>query len=141
MPLDDTGFGAINPTLAYDDATAAIEWLGRAFDFRRRLVIPEEGGRVRHAELSFGRGVIMLCSSRPEQGFIGPRHFEGRSQGLCLHVKDPDAHFRRAKAAGAEILQEPRDEHYGARGYVAKDPEGHVWYFGDYVPGAYWDKD
>ena len=53
-------------------------------------------------------------------------------------VDDPDAHYARAKAAGAQILRELRDEEYGARGYMAKDPEGHIWYFGNYRPGAHW---
>ena len=55
-----------------------------------------------------------------------------------MHVDDPDAHCARAKAAGAEITQPLRDEEYGSRGYMAKDLEGHQWYFGTYRPGAYW---
>ena len=42
------------------------------------------------------------------------------------------------KAAGAEILQELKDEHYGSRGYMARDPEGNEWYFGTYRPGGHW---
>ena len=32
------------------------------------------------------------------------------------------------------------DEEYGARGYMAADPEGHVWFFSNYSPGEWWDK-
>jgi len=31
---------------------------------------------------------------------------------------------------GAVILQNLKDENYGSRGYMAKDIEGHHWYFG-----------
>ncbi|WP_216362540.1 hypothetical protein [Bowmanella denitrificans] len=39
---------------------------------------------------------------------------------------------------GAEIIQPLQDEEYGARGYMVKDPQGHMWYFGNYRPGQYW---
>ncbi len=128
------------PTLSYDDAQAAIEWLCRAFGFRRRLVVPSPDGGVRHSELSLGPGVIMVSSSRPEEGRVSPRNTSGFGSGICVRVDDPDAHYARAKAAGATIIRELRDEEYGARGYMAKDPEGHQWYFGNYLPGAHWDK-
>ena len=53
-------------------------------------------------------------------------------------VDDADAHFARAKAEGAVVLDEPRDDGRGSRGYGAKDLEGHTWYFSDYRPGAHW---
>ena len=47
---------------------------------------------------------------------------------------DADQHYARAKAAGAEILFEIKDEDYGGRGYTCRDPEGHVWNFGTFDP-------
>jgi uncharacterized glyoxalase superfamily protein PhnB len=49
-------------------------------------------------------------------------------------VDEVDAHFARAKAAGAEIIREPEDQDYGGRDYSARDPEGNVWSFGTYAP-------
>ena len=37
------------PSFHYDNAPAAIEWLCRAFGFRRRLVVPGPDGTVRHS--------------------------------------------------------------------------------------------
>ena len=51
-----------------------------------------------------------------------------------LVVEDPDAHCERARAAGAEIVQEPTDREYGSREYTARDPEGNLWVFGTYDP-------
>jgi uncharacterized glyoxalase superfamily protein PhnB len=51
-------------------------------------------------------------------------------------VDDPDAHFERAKAAGAMILRELEDQDYGSRDYSAKDPEGNIWSFGTYDPAT-----
>lgn len=128
----------VHPSLSYDDAPAAIEWLCRAFGFTKRFVVAEPDGSVRHSELSLGNGVIMVGSSRPEVGRVSPRRLTAVHQALSVRVDDPDAHYARAKAAGATILQELRDEDYGSRGYMASDPEGHQWYFGTYRPGAYW---
>jgi uncharacterized glyoxalase superfamily protein PhnB len=126
------------PSLTYDDAHAAIDWLERAFGFTRRLVVPGPDGTVAHAELSFGTGVVMVSSPKPDKGRVGPRGLAGVPQGVCVHVDDPDAHHRRARAAGAQILEELRDEDYGSRGYMARDLEGHAWYFGTYRPGGHW---
>jgi uncharacterized glyoxalase superfamily protein PhnB len=46
-------------------------------------------------------------------------------------VDDVDAHYRRAKAAGAEVLNEPHDALGGTqRGYSARELEGNLWSFG-----------
>jgi uncharacterized glyoxalase superfamily protein PhnB len=107
--------------------------------FTKRFVVPGPDGTIVHSELSLGPGVIMVSSARPEEGRLSPRSLTGVNQGLCVRIDDPDAHFAHAKAEGAVILQELKDEEYGCRGYMAKDPEGHQWYFANYRPGAYWD--
>jgi uncharacterized glyoxalase superfamily protein PhnB len=139
MPAPPQGFSNLFPCLAYDDAAKAIDWLCRAFGFEKRLVVHGENGGVRHSELSCGTGVIMVGSSQPDRQFVSPRRTKAGTQSICMRVDDPDAHCARARAEGAEILQEPKDEHYGARGYEARDLEGHRWYFGNYQPGSWWD--
>lgn len=129
----------IYPSLSYDDAAAAIDWLCRAFGFEKRLVVPGPEGSVMHSELSLGPGVIMVSSTQADKGRVSPRRLTAISQAICVQVDDPDVHFERAMSEGAEILDELKDEEYGARGYMVKDLEGHQWYFGNYRPGAYWD--
>jgi uncharacterized glyoxalase superfamily protein PhnB len=129
----------IYPGLTYDDAPAAIEWLCRAFGFTRRLVVPGPNNRVEHAELSLGTGVIMIGSPKPDDRRVSPKALPGIAQALSVFVADPDAHHAVAVAAGARVVRPLRTEEYGARGYMALDPEGHLWYFGDYRPGAHWE--
>ena len=126
------------PCLFYRDAPALIDWLQRAFGFRKRLVVPGEGGSVVHAELSFGSGVVTVSTVKPERAWLSPRDLPGLNQVVSVTVDDPDAHYARARAAGAEILRELKDEEYGSRGYMAQDPEGNQWYFGTYRPGGHW---
>ena len=128
------------PTLRYEDATAAIEWLGTAFGFEPHLVVPGEGGAVAHAQLVSEGVMIMLGSARddefgqlqrppPEPGAVC-------TQSPYIVVDDPDAHYVRAVSAGAEIVREIADEDYGGRVYSCRDPEGHLWNFGSYDPWA-----
>lgn len=138
MTTHDEHRDSIYPALAYDDAPAAIDWLERAFGFTRRLVVPGPAGTVAHSELSHGTGVIMVSSSKPEKHRVSPLGMRSVAQSICVRVDDPDEHYRRAKAAGAEIVEELADADYGSRGYMARDPEGHQWYFGTYRPGAHW---
>jgi uncharacterized glyoxalase superfamily protein PhnB len=131
--------GNFYPSFCYADAPRAIEFLERAFGFKRRLVVPGPNGTVMHSELEYEGGVIMVSSPKQERNWVAlGKH--GRSAAVCVRVTDPDAHFARAKAAGAVITQPLKDEEYGSRGYIARDPEGHEWYFGTYSPGAHWDK-
>jgi uncharacterized glyoxalase superfamily protein PhnB len=121
--------------LRYEDAPAAIEWLERAFGLRPGLVVPGEDGSIAHAEMSIGNGGIMLGSTKDyDLGMASPRSIGGGTQSIYVIVEDPDAHFARARAAGAEIIRELTDQEYGSREYSARDPEGHVWTFGTYRP-------
>lgn len=130
---------SIFPSLTYADAPAAIEWLCAAFGFRRRLVVPNAEGGVRHSELSLEDGVILVSSSRPEEGCVSPRQLPAVAHALCVFVADPDLHHDRARAAGATILQDPHDTDFGARIYLVEDLEGHRWCFGNYRPGEHWE--
>jgi uncharacterized glyoxalase superfamily protein PhnB len=127
------------PCLAYRDANAAIQWLCDNFGFVRKAVYPGEDGRIVHAELTFGNGMIMLGSSDPDSEYgrliRQPDDIGGReTQTVCVIASDPDEIYRRARAAGAKILREIRDESYGGRGFICSDPQGHIWSVGSYDP-------
>ena len=117
------------PTLHYDDARAAIDFLTRAFGAQRHAVYADESGMIRHAELRFGNGIVMLGTARDGAPATG-----GRGGGIYVAVDDPDAHCARARDAGAEIVRDLNDTDYGSREYGARDPEGNAWHFGTYQP-------
>jgi len=126
------------PCLRYRDAQSAIEWLCRAFGFEKHLVVPGEGGTISHAELSFGNGMIMLGSvkkSEFDQLMKQPDEIGGaETQTPYVIVADADALYARAKAAGAKIVLDIKDEDYGGRGFSCRDLEGRLWNFGTYDP-------
>ena len=124
----------IFPGFRYKDAPEAMEWLQKAFGFERHLVVPGEDGTIVHAQLTFGNGLIMLGSA-PKMP--NPEHpWDSEKQGIYVRVDDLDAHYQRAKDAGADIITPLRNTEYGSREYSARDPEGNIWSFGTYDPFA-----
>ncbi len=117
-------YDAVSPYLLYPDAEAALEWLERVFGFRERLRWVGPDGRVGHAEMIAGDGMILL-------GSPGPDYEVPATQAVHVHVyvDDVDAHHAHAAAAGAEIAEPPADHPYGDRRYDATDLAGHRWSF------------
>ncbi len=129
----------IIPTMKYDDAPAAIAWLCRAFGFEEHMVILGDDGAIVHAQLTCDGGMIMLGSAGDtefDRLQKTPRAVGGvGTQSAYIVVTDLNAHYQRAVAAGAEVVVELRDEGQGLA-YSCRDPEGHLWNFGDYDPWA-----
>jgi uncharacterized glyoxalase superfamily protein PhnB len=134
----------ITPFIGYEDAAAAIEWLERAFGFiEDRSSRHEQDGVIGHAELELEGARIYLSTPR---GYASPKRMREESElargaydnpwvidGLYVEVEDVDAHYERARGAGATILREPEEPGIGARIYSAEDLEGHRWMFGQPV--------
>jgi len=118
------------PTLRYDDAKAAIDFLERAFGFERKAVHEDEHGTVFHSELTHGSGMVMIGTRK------GDDRFDTGRAVIYVVVPDPDAVHAGAVAAGATIAQELVDQDYGSREFAAEDQEGNVWSFGTYDPFA-----
>jgi uncharacterized glyoxalase superfamily protein PhnB len=121
----------LSSALCYRDAAAAIEFLQQAFGFEPLMIIRDPGGSVVHSELTLGDGVIMVGGEWNEST-RSPANIDGKNtQTIHVHLtEDIDAHCARARAAGAEIVAAPEDQFYGDRTYRARDPEGHIWTFG-----------
>ena len=126
----------IVPILRYHDARSAIRSLCATFGFVELFSVPESGHFVRHAQLKLGTNVIMLGSVRPDDLMDSPQGLGIATQALCVHVQDVDAHFERARSAGADITSPPKDTDFGAREYHVRDREGHPWTFTTYLPDA-----
>ncbi|MER8801072.1 MULTISPECIES: VOC family protein [unclassified Mesorhizobium] len=55
-----------------------------------------------------------------------PEEGRGRTSGLLINfeVRDPDAIYKRITAAGLPILRTLRDEPFGQRHFITRDPNG-----------------
>ncbi len=132
----------IYPALRYRDALEAIAWLRDTFGFEERMVHPGADREVAHAELALEGGIVMLGSAGEgmtpiDSSFVKEdADFSRLPFTIYVAVADTDAHYKRAVAAGAEIVRELQDTDYGSREYSARDIEGNVWSFGTYHPAA-----
>lgn len=128
------------PCLCYRDLPAALEWLCGVFDFEQRRVVEDEQAGILRAQLGFGSSLLMLGpvnEAQEDRLLSQPDEVGGVStQGIYVIVTSADALYTKAKAAGAQIVRELKDEDYGGRGFSCRDPEGHLWSFGTYDPWA-----
>ena len=120
------------PYLLYEDAEAAIEFLTRAFGFREVERTTGGAGGL-HAELDLdGRRTYV---GQPPEGFQNPAKV-GRTSLVFVLIDGVDAHYERARAEGAQIVEEPSDiTAAGHRRYGCRDPQGHEWFFAQTLEG------
>jgi uncharacterized glyoxalase superfamily protein PhnB len=113
------------PVLPCSDIRAAHDFLVEVVGLASGGLVEHEGqvvhGEVRAADRRFWLHEV-------GGGLTTPATARTRTSGIVLHVRDVDAHYRHAKAAGATILREPTDEDYGQREYGLRDLDGHDWY-------------
>jgi hypothetical protein len=121
------------PTLtAPRDAGGLIKFLVDAFGFE--AVVCTARAITSTTPSCPGRSAGASCSARParpvpDDGF--PLHVPG-SFGCYVVTDDADALYKRATAAGAEVIRELNDTDYGSRDVGFRDPEGNRWSFGTY---------
>jgi uncharacterized glyoxalase superfamily protein PhnB len=127
------------PGLRYSDALKMIDWLERAFGFKKHAVYMAGETTVAHAQMTFGNGMIMLGSvdngsilgpMLAQPGDIGNRE----TQTAYLVVSDCEPIYATAKAANAEMIEDLKTKDYGGKGFTCRDPEGHIWSIGEYDP-------
>lgn len=105
--------------------------------FRRRGEggLPDDDGRIAHAELKLGNGIVM-SGQYDDSGFFGgsPPQALASTVSIYVVVSDPDTHYDRAAEAGANVVPALADQPYGSREYSVRDVEGNLWSFGTYDP-------
>ena len=139
MPENLLPGSTVSVSMNYRKAPEAIEWLCNVFGFEKHAVYPGANNSIEHAELTLGNGMVMLASLNDKSPFNRfmkqPDEIGGAgTMSVNLIVKDADAVYNRVKAAGAEVLFDIEDKHYGGRGFTCRDPEGHIWNVGTYDP-------
>jgi uncharacterized glyoxalase superfamily protein PhnB len=117
------------PLLVCEDIAATHDYLVDVFGFEAGGVQRDGDGQPVHGEVKTRDGVIWLHAVSPAHELASPKGAPVQQGGLVVFVDDVDAHFTRAKNAGATIDSSPTDQEYGQREYGARDPEGHRFWF------------
>lgn len=128
----------IIPCLRYRETEAALDWLCAVFGFSADELRTGPEGNLEQARVHWGNGSILLAQlggdDECEHPWPLPRtdeHPEARRCSLLLLVDDPETLYRRARQAGAYMLQTLDED---GQGFVCRDPEGHVWSFSRALP-------
>jgi PhnB protein len=113
------GHHSVTPGMVVPGVARLIDFLKQAFDGSEitRFAMPD--GHIAHAEVKIGDSVVMMGEPLGE--------FKPMPCMLSVYVDDVDDAYRRAVAAGATSLQEPRDQFYGHRVARVQDPSGNQW--------------
>jgi uncharacterized glyoxalase superfamily protein PhnB len=107
------------PVRSYPQLEQAVSWLRDVLGCHERLRIP--GHRV---QLTLGTGAVVVAAwdaaAVPPTGGRPPAT-------LMVRVADVDTVYARAIASGGSGVEAPRDQPYGERQAVVRDPAGHSW--------------
>ena len=122
------GFPSVVPTLRAESAGRLLDFLKTVFDAVVQHCDTDAQGRVRHAEVRIGQGIVEVSDANESW----PAH----ESALHVFVPDTDACYRRALEAGASPLYEPADMPYGERSGGGRDPFGNSWYIATFQRGA-----
>ncbi|MEU7769568.1 hypothetical protein AB0B25_31475 [Nocardia sp. NPDC049190] len=82
----------IIPSLAYEDAPAAMNWLRDAFDFKSTVVVPGPDGTIAHAELKRPEGgfIMILSTQISTRRNRSPRSIGGTAESVYTAVLNID---------------------------------------------------
>jgi len=116
------GFRMVTPYLVAADGLALLEFTKEGFgaEEMERVVMPTGV----HAEVLVGDTMLMLGGGLPGKEFPGTL----QPNALHMYVEDADEVTRKAVAAGATLVDEPRDQEYGERSSTIRDKAGNFWY-------------
>jgi len=121
VPVD-----TVLPHITYQNVADALVWLTRTFGFVEHYHYGSSE-HVEGAQMHLGDAWIMINSAR--QGRTSPTQAGYSTQSLTIFVEDVDAHYERARSAGARIVEDLNETAYGERQYGVEDLEGHRWLF------------
>jgi len=123
-PVPD-GYHTVTPYLVVPDVRAQLEFLSKAFGGVLSEQIDEQGGDIRHAEITIGDSVIMIGMARDGTA--------PSSSMFYLYVDDCDAYYQRALDAGATSVMPPEKQFYGDRSGGVRDAFGNQWWVATHV--------
>ncbi|MFY9939421.1 MAG: VOC family protein [Silvibacterium sp.] len=112
------------PHVTYQDLDEAIAWLTRTFGFTEHY---RYGDPISGAQMYLGKAFIMIERARDRRA--SPAQLGCGTQSLTVFVEDIEAHFERAKSAGATIVEDLHETVYGELQYGVEDLDGHHWLF------------
>ncbi|NUS55154.1 MAG: VOC family protein [Streptomycetaceae bacterium] len=123
----------ITPYICVDGAAAAIDFYVAVLGAVEQVRMAGPDGRIGHADIQLGDGIVMLADEFPDMDFRSPKSIGGTAVTLHVYVEDADAVFAAAIAKGAKAVRPVADQFYGDRSGQFEDPFGHRWNIATHV--------
>jgi PhnB protein len=130
------GFRMVTPYLVAADGPALLDFVIQAFGAEEIMRAETPIGGV-HGEVRIGDSLMMIGGGVPGKKFPGSL----QAGALHIYVEDADAVTKKAVAAGAMLIDEPRDQDYGERSATVKDAAGNFWYIATSKGASYKPKE
>jgi PhnB protein len=127
------GYTTATPYLIVRGCGDALAFYAKAFGAKEKVRMTGPGDRIMHAEMKVGDAMIMLSDEAPQWGALSPLSLGGNATHVMLYVKDVDAVWARALAAGATVSMPLSNMFWGDRYGKVKDPFGHEWSLATHV--------
>jgi uncharacterized glyoxalase superfamily protein PhnB len=120
--------------LPHDDAEAALAFYRDVLGFELRKDVGYNGMRWLTVGPPSQPGTSIVLHppaadpgvTEDERRTIAEMMAKGTYAGINLATKDLDGAFEKAKAGGAEVIQEPTEQPYGVRDFALRDPAGNL---------------
>jgi PhnB protein len=113
------GFTTVTPHLSVKDAQGALAFYKKAFGAKVLGKIMAPDGKVMHADLMIGDAHVFVSDP-----MMSP---EPLSASMHLYVENADKAWKKAVAAGAQVVMPLENAFWGDRYGVLKDPFGQQW--------------
>ncbi|MBI1830960.1 MAG: VOC family protein [Planctomycetes bacterium] len=128
------GHHTVTPHLVLRNTAAALEFYKKAFGAVEIMRMPGPGGKgIMHAEIMIGDSFVYLADEWPGIEVAAPEKYGGTTVSIHLYVKDVDALFNQAVAAGAKVTMPIMNMFWGDRFGKLLDPFGHSWSIATHV--------
>lgn len=121
------GYTSVTAHLVCKGAGEAMDFYAKAFGAKDKGRMTGPNGVVVHGEMKIGDAVIMVGEEMPDMGSQSPLALGGSPVTMMLYVKDVDAAFAKATAAGCTTKMPPANMFWGDRYCRVADPFGHEW--------------
>lgn len=131
------GKHSVTPHLIIKGAGKAIDFYKKAFGAEEVIRMPgPDGQSVMHGEIKIGDSHVFMADEFPNPNnavSASPGKLGATSVVIHLYVKDADATFNQAVAAGAKVVMPLMNMFWGDRYGQVVDPFGHQWSIATHV--------
>lgn len=127
------GYEGITPYITVNNCAEAIEFYKRAFGAEELFRLAEDDGKIGHAEIKIGGGILMLSDEHPDHDAFSPETVGGAPFSMMVYVDDVDAFTEKAVKEGLKVMRPVADQFYGDRSGHFIDPYGHKWCFATHI--------